>query len=426
LAKEGAQANDLTALTIAEASRGLAARSITPLQLANAYLARIGTLNKDLNAFITVTADLARREAKALDDDSKGLMWGIPIAHKDLFETKGVRTTAGSRIFDAYVPTENAAIVEQLQRAGAILLGKTNTHELGGGVTTNNPFYGATRNPVDRTRIPGGSSGGSAAAVVAHLCAAATGSDTGGSVRIPAALCGCVGFKPTFGKISTRGLIAASPSFDHVGFLTRTVEDAQIMFHAATGVTPASVARPASIAVARRFFFDDLDPAVSAAMKSIVPDKFPTVDFPIDAKTMGRVFDPVFSFEMWNRFGADWRISPGSFSKDMAAFFSTPRPSIAAYEEGLAALKEYQATVDKLFDSVDIIITPTVPVVAPPIDGPIDGTKILRNTWPFNAAGTPAVSGPIKTPGLPVGVQLIAKRGEDDILLQFARTFGNG
>jgi len=158
-------------------------------------------------------------------------------------------------------------------------------------------------------------------------------------------------------------------------------------------------------------------------MKSILPDKFPTVDFPIDDKTMSRIFDPVFSFEMWSRFGADWRTNPGSFSKAMAGFFSTPRPSIAEYEDGLAALKQYQAAVDKLFDGVDIIITPTVPMVAPPIDGPIDGLKILRNTWPFNAAGTPAISGPIRTAGLPVGVQLVAKRGEDDKLLQFARSF---
>jgi aspartyl-tRNA(Asn)/glutamyl-tRNA(Gln) amidotransferase subunit A len=414
---------DLTSLTIAEAGRRLASRSITPLQLVNAYLSRIGQLNKDLNAFITVTADLARREAKALDDEPKGPMWGIPIAHKDLFETRGVRTTAGSMIYDDYVPEENAAIVQQLERAGAVLLGKTNTHELGGGVTTINPFYGTTRNPVDRTRIPGGSSGGSAAAVAAHLCAAATGSDTGGSVRIPAALCGCVGFKPTFGKVSTRGLLGASPTFDHVGFLARTVEDTQLV----SNLVPTEKAFPVkAIAVARKYFFDDLDPAVAAAMKSVVPDKFPTIDFPIDAKTMARVFDPVFSFEMWGRFGADWRTNPGSFSKDMAGFFSTPRPSIAQYEEGLAALKEYQSTVDKLFDSVDIIITPTVPVVAPPIAGPIDGMKILRNTWPLNAAGTPAISVPVKTAGLPVGVQLIARRGDDDKLLQFARTFGAG
>ena len=418
--------DELTVLTIAEAARRLASRSITPIELANAYLSRISALNKDLNAFITVTPELARREAKALDDDPKGPMWGIPIAHKDLFETRGVRTTAGSRIYDEYIPEDNAAIVQQLERAGAVLLGKTNTHELGGGVTTINPFYGTTRNPVDRTRIAGGSSGGSAAAVVSRLCAAATGSDTGGSVRIPAALCGCVGFKPTFGKISTQGLLGASPTFDHVGFLTRTVEDAQIMFSALQPGTrnPERGTASSRIAIARKYFFDDLDPSVSSAWKTSVPSEYPEIDFPVDATTMSRIFDAVFSFEMWGRFGADWRTNPGSLSKAMAAFFSTPRPSIAEYEDGLAALKQYQAAVDKIFDSVDIIITPTVPVVAPPIDGPIDGMKILRNTWPLNAAGTPALSIPLKSTGLPVGMQLIAKRGEDDKLLQIARTFG--
>ena len=412
------QTNDLTALTIAEASRRLAARSITPLQLTDAYLRRIAQTNKTINAYITMTADLARREAKSLRDP-KGPLWGIPIAHKDLFETKGVRTTAGSRLFDQNVPGDNAAIVQHFEDAGAVMLGKTNTHELGGGVTTNNPFYGATRNPADQTRIPGGSSGGSAAAVVAHLCAAATGSDTGGSVRIPAALCGCVGFKPTHGKFSTRGLIAASPTFDHVGFLTRTVEDAQLM----TGAVQGTVANP-RIAIARKFFFDDLDPSVSSALTSVLSSaKYPEIEVPVSSETMGRIFDPVFSFEMWGRFGADWRTNPGSFSREMAAFFSTPRPSIAEYEAGLAALKEYQAAVDRLFDSVDVIITPTVPVVAPPIAGPIDGMKILRNTWPFNAAGTPAISIPRHTSGLPVGLQLIAKRGNDDLLLQVARTF---
>jgi len=429
-----AQTNDLTALTIAEASARLASRSITPLQLANAYLARIGTLNKDLNAFITVTADLARREAKALDDDAKGPMWGIPLAHKDLFETRGVRTTAGSLIYDDYVPTANAAIVDQLERAGAIMLGKTNTHELGGGVTTNNPFYGPTRNPVDRTRIPGGSSGGSAAAVAAHLCAAATGSDTGGSVRIPAALCGCVGFKPTFGRISTQGLLGASPSFDHVGFLTRTVEDAQLIFQAsipARSVVPPRSGVPAGVrvGVARSYFFDDLDQdvatAVNAAVTRMRSDGMTIADIshPVTSKTMEQIFGTVFSFELWNRFGADWRINPGSFSKEFSAFFATLRPSIAEYESALAALKDFQAAVDKLFDSVDVIVTPTVPVVAPPIAGPIDGMKILRNTWPFNAAGTPAISVPMKTAGLPVGLQLVARRGEDDKLLQIARTF---
>jgi aspartyl-tRNA(Asn)/glutamyl-tRNA(Gln) amidotransferase subunit A len=428
-ARTFAQSTDITSLTIAEAGRRLASRSITPVQLANAYLSRIGELNKDLNAFITVTADLARREAKALDDDPKGPMWGIPIAHKDLFETRGVRTTAGSMIYDEYVPEENAAIVQQLERAGAVMLGKTNTHELGGGVTTINPFYGATKNPADRTRIPGGSSGGSAAAVVSQLCAAATGSDTGGSVRIPAALCGCVGFKPTFGRISTQGLLGSCPTFDHAGFLTRTVEDAQIMFRALGGGT-ADVTLPAQIRVGvpSAYFFSVGEPEVEQAFARAVAQMgsmgahITKVAPPVDETTMARVFDPIVSFEIWNRLGADWRLNPGSFSKDFSAFFATPRPSIAEYEAALAALKEYQAAFEKLFDAIDVMVTPTVLVTAPPIAGPIDGMKILRNTWPFNAAGTPAISIPVKTPGLPVGTQLIAKRGDDDKLLRIVRS----
>lgn len=425
-----AQTADLTALTIAQAAARLAARDLTTLQLTNAYLDRIATLNPSLNAFVTITADLARRHAKGLGEPN-GPMFGIPIAHKDLFETRGVRTTAGSLLFEDNVPDQNATLVQQLEDAGAIMLGKTNTHELGGGVTTINPFFGATRNPVDQSRIPGGSSGGSAAAVAARLCAAATGSDTGGSVRIPAAFCGCVGFKPTYGRISTHGLIAASPTFDHIGLLTRTVEDVEIMFRVAVpGGRAMSVITPSRVGVPRNYFFDDLDPAVSAAIDDLHKrlgdtHRFRDIDFPIDGKTMARVFDPVFSFEMWGRFGADWRTNPGSFSKDLAAFFATPRPSIAEYEDGLASLKEYQASVDKLFDAVDVILTPTVPIVAPPINAPVDGMTILRNTWPFNAAGTPAISIPARTAvKLPVGIQLIAKRNNDDALLQVARSLG--
>ena len=362
-------------------------------------------------------------------------MYGIPIAHKDLFETRGVRTTAGSLLFENYIPENNAAIVQQLESAGAVLLGKTNTHELGGGVTTINPFFGTTRNPVDRTRIPGGSSGGSAAAVAARMCLAATGSDTGGSVRIPAAFCGCVGFKPTFGRISTQGLIAASPTFDHVGFLTRTVEDAQIVFSATSSGVPSSSATPSGsaspssvrVGVARGYFFEGLEPAVADAvgcrdrrMKTrgaTISD----VSLPVSSKTMAQVFDPVFLFELWGRFGADWRTNPGSFSKEFSGVFSIERPSVIEYETGLAALKDYQASVDKLFDSVDVIVTPTVPITAPPITGPIDGMKILRNTWPFNAAGTPAISIPLPGSPLPVGLQLVGRRGEDDKLLQIAR-----
>ena len=419
---------DLTSLTIAQLRARFAADDLEPLQVADAYLARIARLNTELNAYVTVTADLARREAKNAKQGQR--LYGIPIAHKDLFETRGVRTTAGSLLFENYLPDTNAIIVQQFESLGAVMLGKTNTHELGGGVTTINPFFGTTHNPVDRTRIPGGSSGGSAAAVAAHLCAAATGSDTGGSVRIPAAFCGCVGFKPSHGRISTQGLIAASPSFDHAGFLTRTVEDAQILFQAiANGAT---VETPSTIRVGvpeGSYFFEGQDEDVKAGFARAAARmgdggaRISSIRLPIDANTMARIFNPVFSFELWSRFGVDWRTNPASFSKQFSVFFLIERPSVGEYEAALGALQEYQAAVDKLFNEVDVIITPTVAVTAPPIAGPIDGMKILRNTWPFNAAGTPAISIPIAKTTLPVGLQIIGRRGDDDKLLQVARRF---
>lgn len=432
---EWAQASDLTSLTIAQASARLIRREIRPVELANAYLARIAKLNPDLNAFVTVTRDLARRAAEDLPDPRRTLlpaMYGIPIAHKDLFETKGVRTTAGSMLFENYIPENNAAIVQQLEDAGAVLVGKTNTHELGGGATTINPFFGTTRNPADRTRIAGGSSGGSAAAVAAHLCLAATGSDTGGSVRIPAAFCGCVGFKPSFGRISTRGLIAASPTFDHVGFLTRTVEDAQILFRAVGGgALDVRLPDPIRVGVPNAYFFDKswLEQEVEAAFTREMARlggqgaRIVAAKMPIDDTTMARIFDPIVTFEIWGRYGPDWRTNPGSFSKEFSAFFASERPSVVEYETALAALKVYQEEIDKLFDSVDVIATPTVTMTAPPIAGPIDGMRILRNTWPFNAAGTPAISVPVSGTSRPVGLQFVARRGEDDKLLQVVRRF---
>ena len=267
----GAQTTDLTSLTIAQASARLAKREITPLQLTNAYLARIDKLNKDLNAYVTVTRDLARSEAKR-----------CPIPGRrccDRCTASRSRTRISSKPRACAPPPARCSSrttsrrptppsCEQLEDAGAVLVGKTNTHELGGGVTTINPFFGTTRNPVDRTRIPGGSSGGSAAAVAAHLCVAATGSDTGGSVRIPAAFCGCVGFKPTFGRISTRGLIAASPIVRSRGLPDENCRRcADRVFRVGSAVPSGGVAPPAPIriGVARNYFFDALDAVVADA-----------------------------------------------------------------------------------------------------------------------------------------------------------------
>jgi aspartyl-tRNA(Asn)/glutamyl-tRNA(Gln) amidotransferase subunit A len=444
-----AAADEVTALTLSELVGRFERGELSPRDVTEAYLARIARLNPDLNAFVTVTANRARSDASRA---SRALLsppgtarvpvlalLGAPIAHKDLFETSAIRTTAGSRLHESYVPNHDAFVVSQLARAGAVLLGKTNTHERGGGVTTINPFYGTTRNPVDRARIPGGSSGGSAAAVAARLCVAATGSDTGGSVRIPAALCGCVGFKPTFGRISTAGLLGSCPTFDHVGFLTRTVEDAELMFAAALGRTTAPPALPHPrtsapsfrIGVVRPFFFDRLQPDVAGtiemaiqrfrAMGAVVED----VELPIDGQTMSRVFDPIVVSEIWSSLGDAWRRRPDAFSKGFAEFFETPRPAAAAAAASRRALLDFRAAVDRLFDRVQILLTPTVPITAPPIEGRIDGALILQNTWAFNAAGTPAISIPcgVDAAGLPIGLQLAAWRQHDELLLKVGGAF---
>lgn len=439
---------DLTALTMAEAVARISRRALSPLDLTNAYLARITELNPQLNAYVTLTAAHARVDARRSLPKPLPPLFGIPIAHKDLFETAGVRTSAGSMLFDNYIPSEDAALVRQLSRAGAITLGKTNTHELGGGVTTINPFFGTTRNPVDRSRIPGGSSGGSAAAVAARLCAAATGSDTGGSVRIPAAFCGCVGFKPTFGRLSTQGLLGASPTFDHVGFLTRTVEDAELMFAAALATVgtlptrgslptssplPTSGAPPARIGIPRKFFYDSLQPDVARTVDRALETfraRGATVSectVPVDAGTMARVFDPIITWEIWNRFGPDWKLTPALFSPAFSEFFKLERPTIAEFEAARDALVTFQSAIDRIFDDVDVIVTPTAPMTAPLINGPIDGLMILRNTCPFNAAGTPAISVPCGTDGagLPVGLQIVGRRGNDDTVLRAARLFSD-
>jgi aspartyl-tRNA(Asn)/glutamyl-tRNA(Gln) amidotransferase subunit A len=431
-ARPSAAAADLTSLDLRDILHGVAARSFSPIELANAYLERIARVDPALGAYVTVTAERARADARRLET-ARGALRAVPIAHKDLVETAGILTTGGSRLFERHIPARDADIARHLVRAGTILLGKTNTHELGGGVTTINPFYGTTRNPVDRSRIAGGSSGGSAAAVAARLAAAATGSDTGGSVRIPAALCGCVGFKPTFGRLPTGGLLGACPTFDHVGLLARSADDVAIVFAALTGAaSPAPAAnravRTIRIGVARSFFFDDVQADVASAIDAAVRRagasgaRVIDRDLPIDGGTMARVFDPIVTDEIWRRYGEDWRRRPEAFSPGFGAFFATPPPSADAVRAARLALARFQADVDAAFAGVDVIATPAVPVTAPAIDGPIDAGLILRNTWPFNAARVPALTLPCGTDrlGLPVGLQLAARRGADEELLAVA------
>src|SRR5574341_1371276 len=232
-------------LSIHEAVQLVRDGKLPPHALTEACVRQIERLNPTLNAFITLQR-IENRELETSHLASGHLLSGIPIAIKDLFETKGIKTTAGSKFFADYVPTQDAAAVQKLKEAGAVILGKTNTHEIALGVTSNNPHFGACRNPWDTTRIPGGSSGGSAAAVASGMALAALGTDTGGSIRIPAALCGVVGLKPTYGRVSLRGVFPLSWNLDHAGPLTRTVKDAALLLQVMAGYDPED---PASVNV---------------------------------------------------------------------------------------------------------------------------------------------------------------------------------
>jgi aspartyl-tRNA(Asn)/glutamyl-tRNA(Gln) amidotransferase subunit A len=235
--------DELTSLTIASAGRLLRTRALSPVELTEAYLARIARLDPTLRAFITVTGDLARQQARRAERElarrqRRGPLHGIPFTLKDLYWTAGVRTTAGSRILADFVPATSATATERLLAAGAVLLGKTNLHEFAAGVTTDNPHWGTCQNPWKLGHIPGGSSGGSAAAVAASMGLASLGSDTGGSIRIPAAFCGIVGHKPTYGLVSRHGILPESWSLDHGGPMTRTAADAAVVLQAIAGHDP--------------------------------------------------------------------------------------------------------------------------------------------------------------------------------------------
>ena len=230
-------------LTLEDAAIAVRERRVSPAELTEACLARIEAIEPRLNAFVTVTADLARAQAREAHAEIaagryRGPLHGIPVAVKDLFATKGTRTTAGSRILADWTPDEDATVVRRLREAGAVLLGKLGLHEFAYGISSVNPHFGDVRNPWDTTKIPGGSSGGSAVAVVAGEAYAALGSDTGGSIRIPASLCGCVGLKPTFGRASLFGAVPLSWSLDHPGPLARTVRDVAVATSAIAGYDP--------------------------------------------------------------------------------------------------------------------------------------------------------------------------------------------
>ena len=444
-------------MTLEAAAEGIRAREISPVSLVGSCLARIEALEPRLNAFITVTADLAREQARQAEREIqagryRGPLHGIPVAVKDLFATKDIRTTAGSRILSDWVPDEDATVVRRLRDAGAVLLGKLGLHEFAYGISSVNPHYGDVRNPWDTTKIPGGSSGGSAVAVVAGETYAALGSDTGGSIRIPAALCGCVGLKPTFGRASLFGAVPLSWSLDHPGPLARTVRDVALAVTAIAGYDPrdpVSADRPVTdllveldrgartlrIGVPTDHVWDECDPAITASVRAAI-------------EALARAGAEVHEVR-WPRaaeyakaasaiLGVEARAyHEGAFPGRSSDYGPLVRARLASqgdvdaetYARSMTLLREARAGLaDRDLDGVDVLAMPTVPTRAWTIEEakevgrPSEWTRITRI---FDLTGQPAISIPcgMDPDGLPIGLQFAARIWDEAAALRAARAY---
>ncbi|HKD06237.1 MAG TPA: amidase [Bryobacteraceae bacterium] len=439
-------------MTIREAAAALRGRKVSSEELTRESLRTIQA-NERLNAFITVTEDLALDQARRADEEiargeDRGPLHGIPYALKDVFSTKGIRTTCGSKIFAEHVPDHDSAVYEKLTRAGAVLMGKTGLQEFAYGITCNNPHYGAIRNPRDPSRIPGGSSGGSAAAVVSGMVFFAMGSDTGGSIRIPAAFCGCAGIKPTTGRVSRYGVLPLDFSLDHMGPLARTAEDTGIVLQAIAGFdsrddtssrqtvgdygAPAGDAvRGKRVGVPQNFFNERLLPEVTRAFQAalkdaesagarLVPIRVPD---PVEINAVSRVIllaEASALMEPYLHRRAD-------FGADVLALLDQGRFLPATdYVNAQRLRRLFQKEWARLWQDVDCIFTPTAPITAPEIgaktieiDGAPEDVRLASTRYvrAINVLGLPAISVPLGVNGLPVGLQVIGKPfGEAEII----------
>lgn len=451
---------DVTGLSIQEAAEQVRKGRISPVELTQACLARIERLNPVLNAFITVTAESALASARAAETEIRRGRWrgplhGIPIALKDLFDTAGVRTTAASALFEDRVPAEDAEVVRRLKAAGAVIVGKTNMHEFAYGGTSAVSHFGAVRNPWSVDHVPGGSSGGSAAAVSAGLCYGALGSDTAASIRQPAAFCGVVGLKPTYGLVSTRGVIPLSWTFDHVGPLARTVADAAILLRAIAGYDPADVTSrqmpvpdydaavrskvsSLRVGVAREFFFADLDPDIEAATRTALGVLHRLTaglrDVALPASGQERLRNAVRAAEAYAYHEEFLEKSPERYQPETLRRLRVGADvKLSAYIQGRREVDLTRRTVVKAFETADVIVTPTT-ALAPPLLADVAkdvstsiavSTRTIRNTSPFNVYGWPTVSVPCGFTGfgLPIGLQISSSPGRDAVALQLAHAY---
>ena len=432
-------------LTLTEAGNQIRTRRLSPVELTRECLTRTGRLNPVLNAFITVTGELALEQARLAEGEVMagnycGPLHGIPIGLKDLLDTAGVRTTAASNQFRDRVPAEDAELVRQLKQAGAVILGKLNLHEFAFGVSGIVSAFGAVKNPWDPERITGGSSSGSAAAVAAEMCVAAIGTDTAGSVRCPAALCGIVGHRPSAGLLSAKGIIPLSRSFDTAGPMTRTVRDAAVLLQALSGFPAAaslgeSVPR-LKVGVPQNAFFDSLQPDVQLCIDEALVVIRGLVAEVRDVQLEVSANRTIFDAEIYEYHEEMVKNHPELYDpRTLPRILHCAGISATAYIRDWQKLDAERAAALKLFEEVDVVITPAVPIAAPRISEldslgvnelrPFEMKYLMRNTSPFSALFWPSVSVPcgFAREGLPVGMQISCKPGEDATVLRLAHAY---
>ncbi len=437
-------------LTIVEASEVLQQGAMTSLQLTEQILLRIEETEPELNAFITVTADLAREQAQAADDALRdgrdlGNLHGVPIALKDLIDTAGIPTTAGSGFLRDRIPQQDATVYTKLKEAGAVLVGKLNMHEFAFGTTSRNPHYGPVRNPWDITRSPGGSSGGSGASVSVGSSLAALGSDTGGSIRIPAALCGVTGLMATYGRVSRTGVLPLSWTLDHVGPLTKTVSDAAIMLNAIAGYDPSdpgSADVPSGdasetmfrgvdgvrIGLPRRMLWTGCDDDVIErceiavdhlrSLGAIVTE----VDLPLQTdrpRGLTIIAEAAAYHAKWLR---ERRDQYGDILDRVEAGLSV---SAVDYINDQRLRRKFIEETVEVLQNVDVLISPTCPRTAPLIEDGDPTAELARLTAPYDVTGIPAISIPCgyDRQGLPIGLMIAGRHFEESTVCQVAHTY---